>query len=71
VGVAEEHTGIAIIGLMCTSQVSLHQLTRHLQVLLKRSLLEYDEQQKFYKITTRGLRFIELYNKMAELLERS
>jgi predicted transcriptional regulator len=49
--------------------VSHRQLTIHLQVLLKHGLLEYNEQEKVYKITTKGLQFVELYAKMAEMLE--
>ena len=54
---------------MYTSMLSHGQLTGHLQVLLKYGLLEYDEQMKVYKITTRGIQFIELYTKMAEMLK--
>jgi len=31
--------------------------------------MEYDERAKVYKITKRGLQFIELYTKMVEMLE--
>jgi 23S rRNA (uridine2552-2'-O)-methyltransferase len=41
----------------------------HLQVLLKEGLLEYDDVEKVYKVTFQGLQFLELYTKMAELLE--
>jgi predicted transcriptional regulator len=68
-GVAAEHRGIALTRLMYTSMVSHRQLTHHLQVLLKHGLLEYNEQEKVYKITTRGLKFLELYTKMAEMLK--
>jgi predicted transcriptional regulator len=69
VGVAAEPGGIAITRLMNSSMVSYRQLTLHLQVLLKYGLLEYDNPQKVYKITTRGQQFIQLYAKMAEMLE--
>ena len=68
-GVAAEHRGIALTRLMYTSMVSHRQLTIHLQVLLKHGLLEHNEQEKVYKITTKGLQFLDLYTKMAELLE--
>jgi predicted transcriptional regulator len=69
VGVAAEHRGIPITRLMYASLLSHRRLIRHLQVLLKERLLEYDGQEKVYKITTRGLQFIEVYTKMAEMLE--
>ena len=65
VGVAAEHRGVPITRLMYASLLSHRQLTRHLQVLLKDHLLEYREQEKVYK----GLQFIQLKTKMAEMLE--
>jgi hypothetical protein len=42
-------------------------MTLHLQALLKERSLEYDEQGKVYKITTRRLQFLEMYTKIAEV----
>jgi predicted transcriptional regulator len=55
--------------LMYASMLSYRQMSVHLQVLLKERLLEYDDLEKVYKITSRGLQFLELYTKMAEILE--
>ena len=66
--VAEETEGVTITRLMFASMLSYRQMNIHLQVLLKDRLLEYDEQKKVYKITMKGLQFIELYAKMAEML---
>jgi predicted transcriptional regulator len=60
---------VTITRLMFASMLSYRQLIIHLQVLLKDRLLEYDEQKKVYKITMNGLQFIDLYTKMAEMLE--
>jgi predicted transcriptional regulator len=67
--VAGETERVTITRLMYASMLSYRQLNIHLQVLLKDRLLEYDEQKKVYKITRNGLQFIELYTKMAEMLE--
>jgi len=64
---AENRKGIAITILMYAWLVSYRQMT--LPVLLKERLLEYDEQGKVYKITTRRLQFLEMYTKMAEMLK--
>jgi predicted transcriptional regulator len=53
---------------MYASMLSYRQMSVHLQVLLKERLLEYDD-LKVYKVTSRGLQFLELYTKMAEMLE--
>jgi predicted transcriptional regulator len=68
-GVAAEHRGILITRLMYISLLSNRHLTRHLQVFLKERLLEYDEQEKVYKITPRALQFIQVYTTMAQMLE--
>jgi predicted transcriptional regulator len=69
-GAAEDKTrGIAIARLMYVSMLSYRQMSVHLQVLLKEGLLEYDDVEEVYKITTKGLQFLELYAKMAEMLE--
>jgi predicted transcriptional regulator len=54
---------------MYLSMLSYRQMSVHLQVLLKEGLLEYDDVEKVYKVTFQGLQFLELYTKMAELLE--
>jgi DNA-binding IclR family transcriptional regulator len=54
---------------MYISLLSNRHLTRHLQVFLKERLLEYDEQEKVYKITPRALQFIQVYTTMAQMLE--
>jgi predicted transcriptional regulator len=67
---AEDKTrGIAITRLMYVSMLSYRQMSVHLQVLLKEGLLEYDDVEEVYKVTSQGLQFLELYTKMAELLE--
>ena len=45
------------------------QMNIHLQVLLKDRLLEYHEREKVYEITMKGHQFLEVYTKMAEMLE--
>ena len=65
----EETEGVTITRLMFASMLSYRHLNIHLQVLLKDHLLEYDEHKKVYKITMKGLKFIGLYTKMAEMLE--
>ena len=66
---AGETEEVTVTKLMFASMLSYRQLNIHLQILLKHRLLEYDEQKKVYKITMKGLQFIGLYTKMAEILE--
>jgi predicted transcriptional regulator len=41
----------------------------HLEVLRRQRLIDYDDSVKLYKITPKGRQFLELYNKMAKMLE--
>jgi predicted transcriptional regulator len=66
---AREDTGVGITKLMYTSFLSYRRTTIHLEVLLKEGLLVYDKSAKLYKITSNGRQFVELYTKMAKMLE--
>jgi predicted transcriptional regulator len=66
---AREETGTGITKLMYTSFLSYRRTAVHLVVLLRERLLEYDESTKLYKITPKGRQFLEIYTKMAEILE--
>ena len=61
--------GIGITKLMHTSFLSYGTTFLHLEVLRRQRLLDYDDSLKLYKITSKGRKFLELYTKMAEMLE--
>ena len=63
----ENAKGIGITKLMYTSFLSYGPTFLHLEML--RRYLDYDDSVKLYKITPKGLQFLELYNKMAKMLE--
>jgi predicted transcriptional regulator len=65
----ENAKGIGITKLMYTSSLSYGPTTLYLGVLRRQRLLEYDDSVKLYKITPKGRQFLELYNKMAKMLE--
>jgi predicted transcriptional regulator len=62
-------TGIGITRLMYTSFLSYGPTLLHLEILRRQRLLDYDDSVKLYKITPKGRQFLELYNKMAKMLE--
>jgi predicted transcriptional regulator len=62
-------TGIGITRLMYTSFLSYAPTFLHLEVLRRQRLLNYDDALKLYKITPKGRQFLELYTKMAKMLE--
>jgi predicted transcriptional regulator len=65
----ENAKGIGITKLMYTSFLSYGPTFLHLEILRTRQLLDYDDSVKFYKITPKGRQFLELFNKMAKMLE--
>ena len=62
-------TGIGITRLMYTSFLSYGTTFLHLEILRRQWLLDYDDSVKLYKITPKGRKFLELYTKMAKMLE--
>ena len=54
---------------MYTSFLSYGTTFLHLEILRRQWLLDYDDSVKLYKITPKGRKFLELYTKMAKMLE--
>jgi len=65
----ENAKGIGITKLMYTSSLSYGPTTLYLGVLRRQRLIDYDDSVKLYKITPKGRQFLELFNKMAKMLE--
>lgn len=49
--------------------MSYPQLLNYLEHLMDNELLTYDRPNKVYKITKKGSEFLEIYNKMSDLLK--
>jgi predicted transcriptional regulator len=47
--------------------LSFEQLKEYLTVLQEKGLIEYEERQKTYRTTTKGIRLLQLVNNMEEL----
>jgi predicted transcriptional regulator len=64
----KENTGVGITRLMYNSFLSYNQINQYLEVLKENALLNYDAANKKYFITAKGLKFLDLYSKMDNLL---
>jgi predicted transcriptional regulator len=64
-----ERGGLGITKIMYGSYLSYGQVTRFLQLIKENGLLDYDERIGLYKITEKGLQYLELYEKMDDLLK--
>ena len=57
---------------MYGSYLSYRQVTQFLELIIESGLLDYDIKNGLYRINERGLQYLELYDKMDELIkERS
>jgi len=61
--------GIGITRIMYNSYVPYNVVNQYLKFLIQNGSLEYHEPNKIYSITEKGLRFLELQNKLHELIK--
>ena len=64
-----EKSGLGITNIMYGSYLSYQQVSRYLQLIKESGLLDYDEKNGLYRITEKGLQYLELYHKMDDLLK--
>jgi predicted transcriptional regulator len=64
-----EKDGLGITNIMYGSYLSYQQVARYLQILIEGGLLDYDERKGLHRITQKGLQYLELYDKMDDLLK--
>jgi len=53
--------------IMYKAFLSFEQLKEYLIVLQEKGLIEYEERQKTYRTTTKGMRLLQIVNHMEEL----
>lgn len=56
------------VRIMFKAYLSYLQLKEYLPLLLERGLIEYNEKDRVYSTTFRGVRFLEIYNEMSGIL---
>jgi predicted transcriptional regulator len=66
---AAENGTIAKTKMMYNSFLSYSQLLQYLEFLTGNALLKYDKLDKKYKITSKGLEFLDVYNKIEKLVK--
>ncbi|HET7148361.1 MAG TPA: winged helix-turn-helix domain-containing protein [Candidatus Nitrosopolaris sp.] len=60
--------GAAKTKIMYRAFLSYAQLKEYLAVLLENGLVEYSQGEQIYRITKKGMRFVQLYNQVGELI---
>jgi predicted transcriptional regulator len=61
--------GVRLTKLMYLTFTSHKQIKQFLKLLIDNGMLEYDNKQRFYRATKKGLRYLELYREMGELVK--
>jgi predicted transcriptional regulator len=64
-----EKGGLGITKIMYGSYLSYRQVTQFLELIMESGLLDYDIKNGLYRINERGLQYLELYDKMDELIK--
>jgi predicted transcriptional regulator len=67
----EEKGEAGITRLMYNSFLSYHQLKDYLKLLKNNALLDYNTRNRKFSITAKGLKFLNLYDKMDDILHVS
>ncbi len=60
--------GARLTKLMYLTFTSYIQIKHFLKLLIDHGLLEYDDNQRFYRTTKKGLQYLDLYRQMEELV---
>ena len=64
-------SGVLKTKIMYEAFMSFSQLEEYVGLLLRNGLLEHDELKKTYKTTEKGLRLLELYNRLHEIVTQN
>ena len=60
--------GAGITTIMYKSFLSHYQLKKYMAIMLKNDLIRFDEEKRLYRITDKGVRFLQLFNHMNQLV---
>jgi predicted transcriptional regulator len=66
---ASRMNGVLKTRIMYEAFLSFSQVEEYIALLLRSSLLEYDDLKKTYKTTEKGLRLLELCNSINEIVD--
>jgi predicted transcriptional regulator len=65
---AQGGQGITKIRVMYEVQLSFAQIKEYLQYLQQCEMVSYDKQNRLFRTTIKGKKFLELYNEISELV---
>ncbi len=62
--------GVRKTNMMNKARLSYKQLKGHLTLLIERDLICYDIENQTFRTTVKGLRFLQLYNQIGEMMRK-
>ncbi|HYA82328.1 MAG TPA: winged helix-turn-helix domain-containing protein [Candidatus Bathyarchaeia archaeon] len=65
---ANHREGVLKIKIMYSASITSKQLYDYLPFLMKNDLLEYGQKGRTYRITRRGIHFLQVYNQLREMV---
>jgi predicted transcriptional regulator len=65
---ANDSSGVNKTRIMYKAVLSYTQLREYLSLIIENGLLEYLEGEQTYRITEKGIHFLQIYNKIRELI---
>lgn len=65
---ANDSSGVNKTRIMYKAVLSYTQLREYLSLIIENGLLEYLEGEHTYRITEKGIHFLQIYNKIRELI---
>jgi predicted transcriptional regulator len=66
---ATDPKGVGITTIMYKSFLSHYQLKKYLSIMLENGLLILEQNEHLYKITEKGLKFLQLFSNINELID--
>ena len=66
---ANNPKGVGITTIMYKSFLSHYQLKKYISIMIENDLIRVEEDEHLYKITGKGLRFLQLFTNINELID--
>jgi predicted transcriptional regulator len=67
--IANRYNNVTTTKIMSRGYSSYNQMKEHLMFLTERDLLYYDKNNGTFKTTEKGLRFLQIYNKIDDMIK--
>jgi predicted transcriptional regulator len=66
--IANGYNNVTMIKIMNRALLSYNQMKEHLMFLTEKDLLRYDEKTHAFKTTDKGMRFLQIYGRMEDMI---